>query len=123
MNLIDVKIKEFIKERCPDFIVNNLLIISNNTDLQKFGGFHAHKEANQILIGLNGEIDCWVESSQGLYLHNLHSNGALLLIRNGYWAFQIYHPSSSLIVLSSLEYDETDYIRNYKEWKEYINNE
>ncbi|AXB06216.2 FdtA/QdtA family cupin domain-containing protein [Aeromonas caviae] len=81
-------------------------------------GFHAHKELKQVAICLNGScrfvMDNGIEKSDVV----LNSPSQGLLIDTMQW-HEMYDFSSDciLLVLADQLYDESDYIRNYGEFK------
>lgn len=84
-------------------------------------GFHAHKSLQQILICIHGSckilLDSGSEKSEVL-LSNQHEG---IYIANNIWR-EMYDFSEDavLLVLASELYDERDYIRDYKQFLEYV---
>lgn len=87
-------------------------------------GFHAHKNLQQILICVHGScrihLDNGVETEEVLL--NKPTEG--LYISNNMWREMYdFSPDAVLMVLASELYDETDYIRNYEEFLEFVKGE
>lgn len=84
-------------------------------------GFHAHKKLKQILICLNGS--CCVHLDNGTEQKEVLLNNPAegLLIESNIWR-EMYNFSKGavLLVLASELYDESDYIRDYDKFLEYI---
>lgn len=119
MSLIDIKIKEIF----PNFEVNNFLIIENNTDKAIYRGFHAHKKADQLIIPIIGHYECASVNQAGTngrsYYNVEEDQGYITYITHMTWAYQVYDPKSVCVILSTLPYDESDYIRDYREFLNY----
>lgn len=83
-------------------------------------GFHAHKKTRQILFCLSGSVRMVLESKKGTSecILNQPSKGVLL-------DAMVWHEmhdmdeNTILLILASHEYDETDYIRNYSDFKSF----
>lgn len=84
-------------------------------------GHHAHKCLKQILICVHGSCK--------IHLDNGHETEEVLLdkpteglyIENDMWREMYdFSPDAVLLVLASELYDESDYIRDYDEFKKFI---
>ena len=84
-------------------------------------GHHAHKCLKQVLLCVHG--------SCRIHLDNGHETAEVLLdkpneglyIENDMWREMYdFTPDAVLLVLASEYYDESDYIRNYDEFKKFI---
>ena len=115
MSLVDIK----LNEKYPSFEVENFLIITNTTNNEEYKGFHAHREADQIIIPIFGVIDIYTINLDGVFETNIKEQGGALCIEAGIWSYQTYHPHSSAVVLANLPYDEGDYIRDYRDFLEF----
>ena len=84
-------------------------------------GFHAHRALKQVALAVAGKCrmilddgttreDIWLDSpSKGLY------------IEHAMWReMHDFSENCVLLVLASEHYDESDYIRDYDEFKEYV---
>lgn len=84
-------------------------------------GFHSHRDLEQVLIALGGDIKIRTKTPdrEEIYLLNDPSKG--LYIGPYIWREMFdFSPNSTLLVLASHEYDENDYFRDYNEYeKEY----
>lgn len=85
-------------------------------------GLHAHKKLEQILICVSG--NCKIKLDNGReYVNILMDKPDIgLYISSAVWR-EMYDFSDDcvLVVLASEMYDESDYIRNYEVFKEYVN--
>lgn len=85
-------------------------------------GEHAHRACEQFLISLRGSLVVTVDDGRGhrdSIVLDTPSRG--LWLPHGRWGEQLGHsPDNILLVLASLPYDNSDYIRDYNEflsWK------
>jgi hypothetical protein len=83
-------------------------------------GAHAHKECHQFLVAASGSFEVLLDDgiTQRLVLLNKPNMG--LHVLPGIWASEINFSSGSIcLVMASHSYDESDYIRNYIDYKIY----
>lgn len=84
-------------------------------------GEHAHKACEQFLIALRGKVHVAVDNGTCRDEILLDSPSKGLHLPSGCWGEQFSHsPDCILLVLASLPYDNSDYIRDYREflaWK------
>lgn len=85
-------------------------------------GKHAHRQCSQLLMCAAGEIlvTCDDGSKRAEYLMNgMHM---ALLIPPGIWATQEYLTDDALLfVVCDRDYEAEDYIRDYGEYKKFLN--
>jgi len=83
-------------------------------------GHHAHIRCSQLLVAVCGEIQVRVfDGMQQSMTFNLNKMNEGLLIPPGIWASQRYiQEKSVLMVLCDNEYNESDYIRDFKKYLE-----
>jgi hypothetical protein len=80
-------------------------------------GKHAHHELEQILISLSGELTIEFETYDGIKTEfTLNSPDKGVFIPKKSWHTMRYSVPSVQICLASMEYDESDYIRNYDDF-------
>ncbi len=84
-------------------------------------GSHAHKECSQILIALNGECKVVCDDGRQKKSFTLNEPNQGLHIPPTIWAEQEYEKDTILMVLTDQPYDESDYIRNYKDFLKFRN--
>ena len=83
-------------------------------------GAHAHKECHQLLVAVSGSFEVLMDDgfTQRQVLLNRPNMG--LHILPGIWASEINFSSGSIcLVMASNTYSESDYIRNYTDFKIY----
>ena len=85
-------------------------------------GAHAHKECHQFLIAGSGSFDVLLDDGKSKKLVTLNQPYRGLHIPPGIWASEVNFSSGSIcLVLASHRYDEGDYIRDYNEFKNIVN--
>ena len=84
-------------------------------------GAHAYYNTEQVLICVSGslKIKCYDNNNEAIY--ELNKPDEALYIAPHVWRTTFEHyPNAVLLVLSSLEYDEEDYIRDYEKFLEIV---
>lgn len=85
-----------------------------------YRGGHAHKEQLEFLIALSGSFEVILDDGLDKQIVMLNKPYKGLLIPTGVWReLKNFSSGSVCLVLSSDEFDEKDYIREYKEFLEY----
>ena len=80
-------------------------------------GAHAHKTLQQFLICLSGSFDVAIDDGSSKDVIHLNRPWHGLYIPPMIWAAEInFDPGSICLVLTSNEFDETDYYRNYDDF-------
>jgi UDP-2-acetamido-3-amino-2,3-dideoxy-glucuronate N-acetyltransferase len=84
-------------------------------------GEHAHKKCEQMLVSLSGSLKVILDDGKYRAEVKLESPAVGLVVPPKVWGTQ-YHFSSGavLAVFASRKYESDDYLRNYKEFKQYI---
>lgn len=85
-------------------------------------GGHAHKELRQLVIAASGSFDVTLDDGEVKRTFSLNRPYQGLLIVPGIWRELTNFSSGSVcLVLASMEYEESDYIREYEEFIKYKN--
>lgn len=85
-------------------------------------GNHAHKIDKQILLVLNGRIKLNYENALGIGSLEM-SFGHTYTSKEFEWLkIEMCEPNTVVLVFCSIEYDESEYIRDYDEFKKYLDN-
>lgn len=84
-------------------------------------GYHAHKNLKQILICIHGSCKIRLDNGKEQEIVPLNKPYEGLFVDNNMWR-EMYDFSENavLLVLASELYDESDYIRNYDEFLNFI---
>lgn len=82
-------------------------------------GRHAHHQTEQVLIAVAGRITVTTELSDGtIQIFRLENPNVGLYVPPHAWHTMQYSHSAVQLVLASAVYNEDDYIRDYKDFKE-----
>lgn len=80
-------------------------------------GGHAHKQLKQLIIAASGSFDIIIDDGKVKRTFNLSRPDYALFLPSGLWReLDNFSSGAICLVLASLEYTETDYIRNYKDF-------
>jgi hypothetical protein len=78
-------------------------------------GHHAHYELEQILVAVAGKIEIEIETLEGEKLNFILDNPSLgLYLPKMAWHTMKYTHNAVQMCMASMEYNETDYIRDYE---------
>ena len=81
-------------------------------------GGHAFKEQHEMIVALSGSLDVKVDDGINRIVYTLNRSYYGLYIPSGIWRqMENFSTNSLALVLSSTEYLENDYIRDYNEFK------
>lgn len=81
-------------------------------------GGHAHKELQQIIFAVGGQIEFFTETFAGVKKHFILNQPHVgLYIPPMIWRDIKFSHNAVLLCLASKEYSEKDYIRDYFEFK------
>ncbi len=81
-------------------------------------GGHAHIEQQELLIALSGSFDVVLKDGKNTKIITLNKPNVGLLIVSGIWReLKNFSSGSVCLVLSSGEFSEEDYIREYKKFR------
>jgi dTDP-4-dehydrorhamnose 3,5-epimerase-like enzyme len=86
---------------------------------EKRGG-HAYKENEELIVALSGSFDVLLDDGKEKKTFSLNRSYYGLYVPKGTWReMQNFSTNSLALILSSTKYDESDYIRDYDEFKSY----
>lgn len=86
-------------------------------------GLHAHKSLEQILICIHGSCKILMDNGKDKKVVCLEKPYEGLYISNDIWREMFDFSSDAvLLVLASEKYDESDYIRNYEDFIQFVSN-
>lgn len=83
-------------------------------------GAHAHKELEQLIIAASGSFDVTIDDGKNKKTVNLNRPNFGLHLKPGMWRELSNFSSGSIcLVLASLLYAESDYIRGYDDFLDF----
>lgn len=83
-------------------------------------GAHAHKELYQLVVAASGSFDVVLNDGKNKKRFTLNHPYQGLLVVPGMWRdLENFSSGAVCLVLASMVYLESDYIRNYKEFVEF----
>ena len=81
-------------------------------------GSHAFKEAHVFIIALSGSFDVILNDGYKEIKYSLNRSYYGLFVPKLFWRkIENFSTNSLALIVSSSSYDETDYIRDYEEFK------
>lgn len=82
-------------------------------------GGHAYRENQEFIVALSGSFDVVVDDGRKKKVFQLNRSYYGLYIPNGLWReMENFSTNSLALELASAEYDVSDYVRDYSEFKE-----
>lgn len=85
-------------------------------------GGHAHYELQQLIVAASGSFDVIIDDGRNKKIVTLNRPNYGLFVTPGIWRDLVNFSSGAvLLVLASLPYEESDYIRDYQEFLSYKN--
>lgn len=86
-------------------------------------GHHAHHKLSQVLVCVSGSVDIYCEWGDRTETIKLSDANTGLLLNGLVWhEMRNFSPGAVLMVMASDYYDESDYVRDYNEFKR-LNND
>lgn len=83
-------------------------------------GGHAYKENEEFIVALSGSFDVVLDDGRERKVFSLNRSYYGLYVPKGVWREMNNFSTNSLaLVLASKQYDESDYIRDYQQFKSY----
>lgn len=108
--------------QCP-FTVKRTYWIYDVPGGQQRGG-HAFREQKELIIALSGSFDVTVDDGNVKKTYSLNRSYYGLYVPAGIWRhLDNFSTNSVCLVLTSTNYCEDDYVRNYEEFKTLKRNE
>ena len=84
-------------------------------------GFHAHKNLEQVIIAISGSFELSLKGENGIETLKVSDPSEGVLISSCVWR-EMHNLSDDcvILVLASEPYNESDYIRDYKVYLDYV---
>ncbi len=109
-----------IEKDVVPFLIKRVYYLFDVPSSARRGG-HAHKEQFELLIPLSGSFDVVVNDGKNQKVISLNKPDKGLLIKSNIWReLENFSSGAVCLVLSSGEYDEDDYIRDYNEFIDFV---
>lgn len=103
------------------FLIKRVYYLFDVPSSARRGG-HSHKEQFELLIPLSGSFDVVVNDGKNQKVISLNKPDKGLLIKSNIWReLENFSSGAVCLVLSSGEYLEEDYIRNFDDFLAYVN--
>ena len=84
-------------------------------------GSHAFKKSHEFIVALSGSFDVVIHDGKEEKKISLNRSYKGLYIPNMLWRrLENFSTNSLALIVSSISYDETDYIRDFNEFKEIL---
>lgn len=81
-------------------------------------GSHAFKESHEFIIALSGSFDIVLNDGENEMKYSLNRSYYGLYVPNLLWrSIENFSTNSLALIVSSIPYDATDYIRDFDEFK------
>ena len=81
-------------------------------------GSHAFKESHELIIALSGSFDVVLNDGENEIKYSLNRSYYGLYVPNLLWrSIENFSTNSLALIVSSIPYDVTDYIRDFDEFK------
>jgi hypothetical protein len=82
-------------------------------------GGHAHKDLHQLIVAASGSFDVLLDDGKNKKVVTLNRPDYGLMVVPGIWRELMEFSSGAIcLVLASHLYDESDYLRDYQEFKQ-----
>ena len=80
-------------------------------------GGHAYKKNREFIIALSGSFDVILDGGVEKKVYNLNRSYYGLYVPEMYWReMKNFSTNSLALIVSSTEFDESDYLRNYEDF-------
>lgn len=87
-------------------------------------GGHAYRENEEFIVALSGSFDVILDNGNNKTTYNLNRSYYGLYVPKGIWReMSNFSTNSVALILSSTNYSEDDYIRDYSEFLKFAKNE
>ena len=105
---------------CPFEIKRVFYLYDVPADSERGG--HAHYEGRELIIALSGSFDVSLSDGNKTSRWHLDRPYRALYVPTGLWrTIDNFSGGAVCMVLTSIEYSEADYIRDYDEFLKYVN--
>lgn len=83
-------------------------------------GGHAYRELQEVIVALSGSFDVVINDGEKQHTFSLNRSYYGLYVPNGLWRhIENFSTNALCLVMASTQYNETDYIRDFGEFKNF----
>jgi len=100
--------------------IKRIFVIKNKKP-KDVRGNHAHKKDSQILLLLNGICEIEFENKEKKGIHTMKFGVPFFSKPYEWLKINMIEKNTIILVLCSEEYSEEEYIRNYEQFKSFLN--
>ena len=87
-------------------------------------GGHAYRKNKEVIIAISGSFDVMVNDGQNEVKYSLNRSYYGLYVPNGLWRqLENFSTNSLCLIIASQSYEESDYVRDFNEFKSIAKNE
>ncbi len=102
------------------FVINRVYFLYDVPSGAERGG-HAHKNQQEFIIAVSGSFEVVLHNgTEEKVYHMFKPNEGLYVPLNTWRELRNFSSGSVCLVISSDEFDEDDYIRNFNDFKDYL---
>tara|TARA_B110000211_G_C14077035_1_gene552623 strand:+ start:1942 stop:2340 length:399 start_codon:yes stop_codon:yes gene_type:complete len=81
-------------------------------------GGHAFRNSHELIVALSGSFNVVLNDGNSEFTYNLNKSSIGLYIPNLIWrGLENFSTNSLALIVSNIEYNSEDYIRNFKDFK------
>ena len=85
-------------------------------------GAHAHRKLEQVMVAVGGSFDVYLSDGRNEWTHRLDRSDIGLYMAPYVWhEIRYCSPGAVCLMLASMPYDESDYIRNFEQFCSLVN--
>jgi len=87
-------------------------------------GGHAFKQTDELIVALSGSFDLNLHDGTTEYKYSLNrSYYGVIVPRMIWWMIDNFSTNSLALIIASTDYSESDYIKNFEEFRKIIRSE
>ena len=81
-------------------------------------GGHAFREQSEFIVALSGSFDIEIDNGNDIETYSMNRSYYGLFVPKGFWRqMKNFSTNSLALIIASTEFNVSDYIRDYKEFK------
>ncbi|HEY9542124.1 sugar 3,4-ketoisomerase [Prevotella sp.] len=84
-------------------------------------GGHAHRHCRSVVVAVSGSFDVVLDNGRQKQTYHMNHPYQGLVIETGIWrTLEDFSSGAVCLVLASEAFEEADYIRDYKQFRDYV---